>query len=679
MVTRLVHGLGASIGRFDDLDPIDFSDENPRGFWEHRGIRVVNEKLMASKGCDWDRIANWDLNQFCDESIREFNQRAAKIVAKLDDAPLWVAKDPRMCLTGHQWLKHLEKPAFVFVVRSPIEVALSLRTRNEFPMDLGFALWEAYNLNVIKLIHDHESILLDYGCVLARPLEAVHNLQDWISKNGPGNTAVDIEQLSRFVDTSLHNSRDSHKTKYEHRAFTIYDDIINGRGIETYRDSPVSDDSITSLRRHESVYQKLISRHEKRRPKSRNESELRRKLALVTEQISSGEDRLKSAHDVIVTMRREMWAALEDANSARQDVAHLIEENRRLSRLYPSLRESERAESLRQLLHSTQAQLFAGLKNSQLQSEDHRRIRLMVGVAGYPTESTARTHEAIASQTCSEFEYVVIDNLPAPQARERLFELFDNSDCEYLVEIGPQVLLLDKTFISRLKRVLSAHTESTRLKILITDYYTASNVPWIIATPRNIQADEQAIFCYGLAKLAMFLPHESVEFAFNFGRQKAITARRAVHNNEAGTGAIIQSLERTYQHYIVRRTPNLLAACLGAEFGFAGAEPEPSFSILWQQSSDKLDAMVHLMRRTRVDDSKLQDFRDKRSQLANRPKLRRLLLIAGSDDHSMQVSSRLATALINQDVKVTLAYTKDSSARSIKYCPEWGSPTRKSV
>ena len=89
---------------------------------------------------------------------------------------------------------------------------------------------------------------------------------------------------------------------------------------------------------------------------------------------------------------------------------------------------------------------------------------------------------------------------------------------------------------------------------------------------------------------------------------------------------------------------------MSSEFGFSGNEIEPSFSKLWQQSPDTLNTMLNLMRRTRVEDSKLQDFRDKRSQIATRPRLRRLLLIAGVEGNSIQVASRLGLAFKDQDV-----------------------------
>jgi hypothetical protein len=51
VVASLLEGLGVHLGAADDLlRPLP---ENPRGYWEHRAIKDVNEALLARLGGRW--------------------------------------------------------------------------------------------------------------------------------------------------------------------------------------------------------------------------------------------------------------------------------------------------------------------------------------------------------------------------------------------------------------------------------------------------------------------------------------------------------------------------------------------------------------------------------------------------------------------------------------------------
>jgi len=53
-LTRLLNMMGAYFGS-DDIST-GSNTENPKGFWERRDIRQINEYIFDKLDCDWDRV-----------------------------------------------------------------------------------------------------------------------------------------------------------------------------------------------------------------------------------------------------------------------------------------------------------------------------------------------------------------------------------------------------------------------------------------------------------------------------------------------------------------------------------------------------------------------------------------------------------------------------------------------
>src|SRR5688572_30794661 len=63
---------------------IKANPQNPKGFWERRDVRALNDLLLHSAGCDWNRIAGFDRNNIPEPALRDFRGRAAGIVLDMD-------------------------------------------------------------------------------------------------------------------------------------------------------------------------------------------------------------------------------------------------------------------------------------------------------------------------------------------------------------------------------------------------------------------------------------------------------------------------------------------------------------------------------------------------------------------------------------------------------------------
>ena len=106
------------------------NQENPKGFWERRDVRSLNDFVLHGAGCDWNRVSGFDLGSLPESLVAEFEKRAADIVLSMDAYRPWLLKEPRLCLLLPLWRRVLEAPVCIHILRHPVEVASSLRTRN---------------------------------------------------------------------------------------------------------------------------------------------------------------------------------------------------------------------------------------------------------------------------------------------------------------------------------------------------------------------------------------------------------------------------------------------------------------------------------------------------------------------------------------------------------------------
>lgn len=141
-VARVIGLLGAKLSQHLLLP----DRNNITGFWESVELNEAHEALLASAGSAWDDVLAFPARWYELDSAREFRSRLLEILrTDYKDAPMWVAKDPRMCRIVPLWLSVLREygadPVFVIPVRNPFEVAASLKARDGFSLEKSLLLW----------------------------------------------------------------------------------------------------------------------------------------------------------------------------------------------------------------------------------------------------------------------------------------------------------------------------------------------------------------------------------------------------------------------------------------------------------------------------------------------------------------------------------------------------------
>lgn len=202
MVTRLINMMGAYFGP-PDIET-RANSENPKGFWERRDVRALNDEILHSVYCDWDYVSNFSIKKVADR----FSERVGEIVKELNSHKSWVVKEPRLCLLLPLWLPLLASPVLVIPYRNPLEIASSLYVRNKIPVPAGIALWELYSIEILKLARSLPHIFVDFELMVKRPLACTESLYEKLySFDSMGLNMADSQEVEDFVDASLYRQK----------------------------------------------------------------------------------------------------------------------------------------------------------------------------------------------------------------------------------------------------------------------------------------------------------------------------------------------------------------------------------------------------------------------------------------------------------------------------------------
>jgi hypothetical protein len=142
-LTRTLGLRGAAL----PLRAVPPGDDNETGFWEPQEIVHLHDEVLQSAGSAWDDAAAFPQAWFNSVTAVDFKRRIADALDRdfPDTPPLFVVKDPRLCLLVPLWRSLLQElgiePLCVIPVRNPLEIAASLSKRNAIQEEHSLLLW----------------------------------------------------------------------------------------------------------------------------------------------------------------------------------------------------------------------------------------------------------------------------------------------------------------------------------------------------------------------------------------------------------------------------------------------------------------------------------------------------------------------------------------------------------
>jgi GT2 family glycosyltransferase len=205
-VARLLNMMGCYFG--PEGIALEVADDNQKGFWERKDVKEINDYVLKENGANWFNTSSFDINAISDSSREHFLKRAKSILNGMDAYRPWMVKDPRFCLTFSLWRTILERPVCVQVFRNPYEVALSLKSRNNFPILFSLALWQRYQKEALQSSIGLPNILLDYNKLLSSPVEVTRTLFEELKRQQLRGINMPAEdEITSFIDKELHHQQ----------------------------------------------------------------------------------------------------------------------------------------------------------------------------------------------------------------------------------------------------------------------------------------------------------------------------------------------------------------------------------------------------------------------------------------------------------------------------------------
>lgn len=229
LVSRLLNLMGAYFA--PEGQSIGFNEENLKGFWERKDVIEINQEILKNNFSDWNRISGFPKDSGWTEEIDDKLKKSLKnLVLNIDAFRPWFIKDPRLCLTLPAWKHYTEKPLVIYIFRDPLEVALSLKKRNNFPIEYGLDLWYHYNIHALRNTEELPSFYLNYNDLINNQAESSNSIFEWLKNNGCKRLdPISKDELESFIDKKLYRERKvEHNISIPEHYNWLFDHLLNG-------------------------------------------------------------------------------------------------------------------------------------------------------------------------------------------------------------------------------------------------------------------------------------------------------------------------------------------------------------------------------------------------------------------------------------------------------------------
>lgn len=212
MVSRSLNLLGVNLGEKNKL--VGQGKHNQKGFWEYRKITRTQESLLKELGYNWFTPKPLPKKWWERNKVKPYITELKTIVEKdFKGTNLWGWKDPRNSLTLPLWKKLLSKlnmdASYVIVVRNPLEVAASLKTRNKFTYDHSFKLWGLYTLSALLGTFKEKRVIVMYEDFLSDWEKELKVISERLNIPWPEDEEWLKNSMEEFITKDLHHNKSS--------------------------------------------------------------------------------------------------------------------------------------------------------------------------------------------------------------------------------------------------------------------------------------------------------------------------------------------------------------------------------------------------------------------------------------------------------------------------------------
>ena len=209
---------------------MEADSHNAMGYWESTEVAGLNDAILDAAGSYWDDWVAFDPNWYDSAIAEDFLERAQAVLTnEFGDSRLFVLKDPRICRLLEFWKQALDRvdavPVVALPIRNPLEVAASLRARDEFDPSIGVLIWLRHVLDAEAGSRGLRRAFIRYEDALEDRKSLVIRLGSELEVNWPARSTLDVLEAESLISSSIrHHMRDDDR---------IHDDPLISRWVKT--------------------------------------------------------------------------------------------------------------------------------------------------------------------------------------------------------------------------------------------------------------------------------------------------------------------------------------------------------------------------------------------------------------------------------------------------------------
>ncbi|MDP9173338.1 MAG: hypothetical protein M3O30_05675 [Planctomycetota bacterium] len=218
-LARLLNLLGVDLG--DNLLPGRI--DNPRGFWEHRGILGVHDELLDVLHSSFDDFMPLEPDWHRRPDVAQFRSKLIDIVrADFKSSSLWGFKDPRTCRLVPMWSDIFDELGangqFVFVIRDPREIAMSLEARDGYSFNTSLLLTLTHLLEAERATRGKPRVFVSFEQVLGDWRNCASRIGRELGIVWPRGYSEIEKEVAGFLEPGLRHHAVSASTENSSRA-----------------------------------------------------------------------------------------------------------------------------------------------------------------------------------------------------------------------------------------------------------------------------------------------------------------------------------------------------------------------------------------------------------------------------------------------------------------------------
>ncbi len=187
--------------------------DNVRGFWEHKEIVSLHNKLLRALGSNWDDERPLPADWLQNREVRTIKAALAAVVQRdFRNTPVFGLKDPRLSLLVPLWtgiFRDLGIAArFLLMLRHPAEVAASLAERNAFSPAQSYLLWLRYTIDAEMQTRNEMRAIVTFDRLLEQPRQVLDSIRKTLQIALPIGGSEEQEALKQLPPSLRHHRRD---------------------------------------------------------------------------------------------------------------------------------------------------------------------------------------------------------------------------------------------------------------------------------------------------------------------------------------------------------------------------------------------------------------------------------------------------------------------------------------